>query len=80
MRLSYGQVSICLLPALVYVLLMLACRPPVAPTPAEAVDDVRYTVELQACLDKGKAARSRAIYRECAAGVDARWADGGVRP
>lgn len=57
-----------------------ACdRPPVAPTPIEAASDALYTVELQACLDKGKAAHSRAVYAACAAGVDARWADGGAR-
>ena len=57
-----------------------ACdRPPVAPTPIEAASDALYTAEMQVCLDKGKAAHSRAAYRECAAGVDARWADGGAK-
>ena len=56
-----------------------ACRPPSTPTPAEAASEVQYVVELQACLDKGKAEHSRAAYRECAQGVDARYADGGAR-
>ena len=58
---------------------MQACRPPSTPTPAEAASEVQYVVELQACLDKGKAEHSRAVYRECAAGVDARYTDGGGR-
>ena len=58
-----------------------ACnRPPVAPTPIEAASDALYTAEMQACLDRGKAAHSRAVYAACANGVDARWADGGARP
>ena len=57
-----------------------ACRrAPLTPTPAEAASEVQYVVELQACLDKGKAEHSRAAYRECAAGVDARYADGGAK-
>ena len=57
----------------------LACRPPSTPTPAEAASEVQYVVELQACLDKGKAEHSRAVYATCAAGVDARYADGGAK-
>ena len=54
-----------------------SCHPPVAPTPIEAAGDALYTAEMQACLDRGKAAHSRAVYATCANGVDARWADGG---
>ena len=68
------------LPVVVLYCAVSSCRPPTAPTPIEAASDALYTVELQACLDKGKAAHSRDVYRSCADGVDARWADGGARP
>ena len=64
------------LPLFVYA----ACdRPPATPTPIEAASDALYTAEMQVCLDRGKAAHSRAVYATCANGVDARWADGGAR-
>jgi hypothetical protein len=51
-----------------------------AQTAADVALDAAYAAELQGCLEKGKAAHSRAVYRACADSVDARWsADGGVR-
>ena len=67
------------LPVVVLYCAVSSCRPPETPTPIEAASDALYTAEMQGCLDRGKAAHSRAVYRECANGVDARWADGGAR-
>ncbi len=52
-------------------LALTACPP--ARQVESAADLAAYTAALEDCLQQGKAAKSRAVYRECAGAVDAKW-------
>ena len=53
-------------------LALTACPP--ARQVESAADLAAYTAALEDCLQQGKAAKSRAVYRECADGVERRYA------
>lgn len=54
-------------------LFVVACRDPEPRDAKTAADLASYTAALEDCLQKGNAAKSREVYRECADGVERKW-------
>ncbi len=68
-----GQIAKAIILAGVLTYSLPACEKPAARDASTAADMAAYTAALEDCLQQGKAAKSRAVYRECADGVERKW-------